>query len=189
MHTSRLALYSFPYYRELPFIKCWPSLAFYLHPVYVILKTVSRSVCCYCVHFMGETGVRFRSLRGRLRKISAGLILGSGGLSLGCLSNPWPQILPLPYHVAVCPGPLLVPGHLYEIGTFLPDPEDFSSWASCAAMSVPGVTISFPLFCTNQFYLCPISPIKAVSRSPCFYSLYSFQDLPVSSYYPSGILQ
>ena len=32
------------------------------------------------------------------------------------------------------------------------------------------------------------SPIKAVSRS-CFYSLYSFQDLPVSSYCPSGILQ
>ena len=36
-------------------------------------------------------------------------------------------------------GLLLVPGHLYEKGTFLPDPEDFSSGPH-AAMSVPGVT-------------------------------------------------
>lgn len=73
-------------------------------------------------------------------------------------------------------GLLLVPGHLYEIGTFPPDPEGFSSEPH-AAMSVLE-SHPFPPFLPEPV-LCPISPIKAVSRSPCFDSLCSFQDQQV----------
>lgn len=126
-----------------------------------------------------------------LRKIPAGLILGSGGLSLGCLSNPWPQISPSPilcllgFFFQFVLGLLLVPGHLYEIGTFPPDPEGFSSEPH-AAMSVPRVT-PFPPFFTWTSSVSHQSHKSSIQIS-LFWQPVFLSGL-ASSYYPSGILQ
>lgn len=82
-------------------------------------------------------------------------------------------------------GLLLVPGHLYEIGTFPPDPEGFSSEPH-AAMSVPRVT-PFPPFFTWTSSVSHQSHKSSIQIS-LFWQPVFLSGL-ASSYYPSGILQ